>query len=428
MPHDSRASLLSLFETAVAAAHPRTCLPPHLPPPPASGRVIVIGAGKAAAAMAVATEAHYRARGEESRIEGFVATRHGYGLATRTIEVIEAGHPVPDEASIAAADRALRLASSAGPDDHVLVLLSGGASAIWSAPVEGVTLADKQAATRALLLSGERIHELNLVRKHLSRIKGGRLARAAARAGSLLTLAISDVPGDDPAVIGSGPTVGDPTTLDEARAIMARLGKPVPAAVMAALGDPANESPGRDDPALERAVYRLIAAPRLSLEAAAAAVAQLGYRAVMLGDALEGEACELGGRHARLALDARQRGERIALLSGGEVTVTVTGEGRGGPNQEYALALAIGLEGAAGISALAADTDGTDGGSGAPDDPAGAIVLPDSLARASRLLLNPVTFLQNNDSSGFFGRLGDLLACGPTQTNVNDFRVILVDP
>jgi hydroxypyruvate reductase len=425
MPQETRAILDQLFNAAVAAAHPATCLPPHLPSPPEGGRLIMIGAGKAGAAMAVATEEHYRGF---DRLEGLVATRHGYGLPTGTIALVEAGHPVPDAMSIAAADRALQLAATAGPADAVLVLLSGGASAIMAAPVKGVTLADKQAATKALLRSGERIHEMNTVRKHLSRIKGGRLARAAAKARSILTLAISDVPGDDPAVIGSGPTVADPTTLGEARTILARLKSGVPDCVVAALGDARNESVKAGDPCLARAEYRLIAAPRLSLEAAARKAQALGYRPILLGDALEGEARDLGRSHAQLALEARQKGERVALLSGGEVTVTVTGNGRGGPNQEYALGLAIALQGASGIAALAADTDGADGGSGAADDPAGAVVLPDTLRRAEALLLNPVTFLQNNDSTGFFSALGDLVACGPTQTNVNDFRAVLIDP
>lgn len=423
---ETRRLLDALLDAAIAAAHPANCLPAHLPAVPKGGRLIVIGAGKAAAAMAVATEQHYLARGERDRVSGFVTTRHGYGLPTAWIEVTEAGHPVPDEPGLASARRALELAASAKPEDEVLVLLSGGASAIWPQPVRGVTLADKQATTRALLKSGAPIDEMNTVRKHLSQIKGGRLAKAA-RGARLLTLAISDVPGDDPASIGSGPTVPDPTTLAEARAIIAHYGIKVPASVAAALADPANETPKPGDPAFARADYRIVAAPAMSLAAARNVAEAAGYEVEILGDALEGEARELGAAHARLALAARRRGRRLALLSGGEVTVTVRGNGKGGSNQEYALGLAVALAGAPGISAIVADTDGTDGGSGAADDPAGAMVLPDTLARAQAADLNPVTFLDNNDSGTFFGRLGDLVRRGPTQTNVNDFRALLID-
>lgn len=425
--HDTRRLLDALLDAAIAAAHPAHCLPPHLPGIPAGGRLMVIGAGKAAAAMAVATEQHYAGQGERDRVAGFVTTRHGYGLPTAWIEVTEAGHPVPDEPGLASARRALELAATAGPNDLVLVLLSGGASALWPQPVAGVSLADKQVTTRALLKSGAPIHAVNAVRKHLSRIKGGRLAQAAAGA-RLLTLAISDVPGDDPASIGSGPTVPDPTTLRAARAIIERYGVDVPASVRSALADPANETPKPGDPAFARASYRIVAAPAMSLVAARLVAIHAGYEVELLGDALEGEARELGAAHARLALDAKRQGRRVAFLSGGEVTVTVRGNGKGGSNQEYALGLAIGLDGAPGIAALAADTDGTDGGGGAADDPAGAMVLPDSIARARDLNLNPVTFLADNDSGTFFGLLGDLVRRGPTQTNVNDFRALLIDP
>ena len=424
---DQRRTLLDLFEAAVGRAHPARCLPPHLPALPAGGRIIVLGAGKAAAAMAVATEQFYRQRGELDRLSGFVATRHGYGLPTHVIEVVEAGHPVPDAGSIAAARRALNLARQAGPDDIVLVLLSGGASALWAAPAEGISFDAKQALTKELLKSGARIHELNCVRKHLSRIKGGKLA-AAAYPARLLTLAISDVPGDDPDAIGSGPTVGDPTTLADARNVLDRFGITPSPEIAAALESSANETPKPGAAALASSEYRLIAAPKASLEAAAERARAKGYRVEILGDALEGEARDVARQHAALALDALARGERVAILSGGELTVTVRGSGAGGPNQEYALGLVLALDGAPGITALAADTDGADGGGGSADDPAGAFVFPDTMHRAAARNLKAANFLANNDTTTFFRELGDLVLCGPTQTNVNDFRAILIDP
>lgn len=427
MSSEKRQTLLSLFETAVSAAHPRDALPPYLPMPPENGNIVVLGAGKAAAAMTQATEAHYDKLGLRSRITGTVNTRHGFELPTQFLPLTQAGHPVPDEGSISAASEALRIASETGPNDLILVLLSGGASALWCAPVDGLTLDDKQDLSRKLLKSGAPISEMNCVRKHVSRIKGGRLA-AAAGTTPMLTLAISDVPGDDPAGIGSGPTVGDPTTLAEANAILDKYGIEKSPALAAALADPANETPSPDDPVFANAEYKLFATPQMSLEAAARQAEALGYRVEILGDDLEGEARDLGAAHAEMALEASKRGEKVAFLSGGEVTVTIKGNGRGGPNQEYALALAIGLKGAHNVCALAADTDGTDGGGGAADDPAGAIVGPDTVTRALIKGLNPDTFLNNNDSGGFFAALGDLILCGPTQTNVNDFRVILVDP
>ena len=419
--------LRQMFDTAVATAHPRLCVAAHLPVPPTGGRILIIGAGKADAAMAVATETHYAARGELATVSGFVTTRHGFGLPTRHIEIVTAAHPVPDAASAAAATRALAFAASAGANDIVLVLLSGGASALWSAPVDGVSFEEKQALTRQLLKSGARIAEINAVRRHLSRIKGGRLA-AAAYPARLITLAISDVPGDEPESIGSGPTVADPTTLADARATLARYKITPSKAVAAALANPANETLKPGASALANTTYTIVAAPRASINAASVLAENAGYRVVNLGDALEGEARDIGRAHAKLALEARQRGEKIAILSGGEFTVTVTGNGAGGPNQEYALALAIGLNGAAGISALAADTDGIDGGSGAATDPAGAMVFHDTLARAQTRHMNAAEYMSNNDSTAFFRKLGDLVECGPTQTNVNDFRVILVDP
>ncbi len=422
-----RGNLMRLLDTAIAAAQPLNVVAPGLPPVPKSGRVIVLGAGKAAAAMAIATETHYGELAAQGRLYGAVATRHGYSLPTRTIKVVEAGHPVPDAASERAARQALDLAGSATPDDTIVVLLSGGASAIWSAPVNGLTLADKQAVTKALLKSGERIHEMNCVRKHLSRIKGGRLA-GAARGGLLVTLAIADVPGDDPAVIGSGPTVADPSTLADARAIVGRLREPLPDAVRTALLDACNETLKAGDPALANSEFTMVAAPSLSLAAAKREAERLGYHVIMLGEAIEGEARAVAREHAAKAIAAHQNGGRLAFLSGGELTVTIKGKGVGGPNQEYALALAIALNGAPAIAAIAADTDGTDGGTGAPDDPAGAIVLPDTLARAISAKLNASAFLDNNDSTPFFRHLGDLVIKGPTQTNVNDFRAILIDP
>ena len=304
--------------------------------------------------------------------------------------------------------------------------MSGGASALWTAAVDGVSLSEKQQVTRGLLASGARISEINCVRKHLSRIKGGRLAHAAAPA-KLVTLAISDVPGDDPSAIGSGPTVGDATTLADARRILDDYNVVVPDPIAAALRDDRNETPPPDDHSFANSQYILVARPAGALTAAAKVAKDLGYQIQILGDAIEGEARDVAQEHAALARECKARGERTALLSGGEVTVTVTGSGRGGPNQEYALALVDALEGEDAVSALAADTDGTDGGEGSAEDPAGAIVDPTTPQRAAKLGLNPANFLQANDSTSFFRELGDLLITGPTRTNVNDFRVILVD-
>lgn len=377
--------------------------------------------------MAQATERHYIEKGQGDRISGLVSTRHGFGLPTEIIEILEAGHPVPDENSIIGARRALELAGSAGPDDVVLCLMSGGASALWAAPVEGVSFEQKQALTKELLRCGARISEINCVRKHLSRIKGGRLA-AAAKGHELITLAISDVPHDSPDAIGSGPTVGDTTTLAQAREILSRYGVTPPAEIVAALDNPANETPAPGSDVLSRSRFILAARPQASLEAAAKLAREAGYRVDILGDSLEGEARDVAAFHAAMARFAKQRGEKVAIMSGGELTVTVRGNGSGGPNQEYALGLAIALDGAEGITGIACDTDGTDGGVGKSDDPAGAVVLPDTLARARQQNVDAVTFLQNNDSTGFFRQIGDLVMPGPTQTNVNDFRVVLVDP
>jgi len=425
---DRRPLLREIFDAAVAAAHPDVVLSAYLPAV-AKGRVICLAAGKAAAAMAAAAERHYLddISLPPSLLSGIATTRHGHGLPTRRIKVIEAGHPVPDEAGMTGAAESLRLAEGAGADDLLLVLLSGGGSANWIAPVEGVSFAQKQQVTRALLRSGAPIGEINTVRKHLSRIKGGRLARAGRRAGKIVTLAISDVPHDDPSAIASGPTVPDPTTLAEARAIVATYGLKLDDAIRRALGDAGNESCKPGDPAFARARFELIARPKASLDAAIEKARGAGYAIVDLGADLEGEARGVAADHARLALQARAQGRRVAILSGGELTVTVRGTGRGGPNQEYALALAGLLKDMPGISALAADTDGADGGAGSASDPAGAMIDQDTFAKMKSLGLDPGAYLANNDATAFFAATGDLLLTGPTLTNVNDIRVILVD-
>lgn len=424
---DHRAPLRALYDAAVTSAHPDTCLPPHLPPPP-KGRIILLAAGKAAGSMAVAAERHYLddIGLPPDRLTGIATARYGYACPTRVVRMLEAGHPVPDEAGVAATGEALALARSAGPDDLVLVLLSGGGSALWIAPADGVTLTAKQTLTRALLRCGARIGEINTVRRHLSRVKGGRLA-AAAHPAPVLTLAISDVAHDDPAAIASGPTVADPTSLDDAMAVLGRYGINPDAAVAAALFDAANETPKPGDPRLSKADYRLVATPAMAVAAAEDAARALGFEPVVLGSDLEDEARELGADHAARALDLARQGRRAALISGGEATVTMRGTGRGGPNQEFALSLAIALGGAPGIWGIAGDTDGTDGGRGAASDPAGAIVTPDTLQRAAEHGLVPAAYLDNNDSTGFFEALGDLVAPGPTYTNVNDLRAVIVD-
>lgn len=422
-----RATLMALYEAAYTTAHPSTCLPPYLPPVPTNGRIIIIGGGKGSAAMAVATEQHYIAQGQGDKISGLISTRHGFGLPTQIIKILEAGHPVPDANSIEGAKQAIALAKSAGPDDLVLCLLSGGASAIWSAPVDGVTFEAKQQLTKQLLRSGAPISEMNCVRKHLSQIKGGKLA-AEVYPARLLTVSISDVPGDHPDEIGSGPTVADRSTLADARAVLERWNITPSPEIAAALNNPTNETLKAGDTKLSSSEYKIVAAPKASIEAAAKIARDKGYRVDVLGDSLEGEAREVAKFHAAMALDAKRRGEKVAIMSGGELTVTVKGNGSGGPNQEYALGLAIALDGAPGISGLAGDTDGIDGGGGNAGDPAGAIVFPDTLKRALAQNLNAAKFLENNDSTGFFRPIGDLILCGPTQTNVNDFRVVLVDP
>src|SRR5260221_1564498 len=379
---DRRPLLRAIFDAAVAAAHPDVVLSAHLRPAP-KGRVICLAAGKGAAAMAAAAERHYldALEFDPAKLSGIATTRHGHGVPTRRIRVVEAGHPVPDEAGLKAADDTLRLATEATADDLLLVLLSGGGSANSIAPVEGISFAQKQQVTRPLLRSGAPIGEINTVRKHLSRIKGGRLARAGSRAAEIVTLAISDVPHDDPSAIASGPTVPDPTTLADARALVAKYNLAVDDAVRRALDDPNNESCKPGDPPFARAQFELIARPRASLDAAVRIAKDAGYAVIDLGADIEGEARDVAAAHAQLALKARSEGKRTAILSGGELTVTVRGNGRGGPNQEYALALAGLLQSTSGISALAADTDGADGGAGSADDPAGAMIGQSTFAR-----------------------------------------------
>jgi hydroxypyruvate reductase len=431
MATPARDLLESLFRTAVATAHPSQCLPPNLPEFPSGGRLIILAAGKAAGSMTEVAERRYLAQMAERNIAaeqltGVAVTRHGYGRPTVRIPLVEAGHPVPDEAGVKGTERALAFAEEANGSDLVLVLLSGGASANWIAPAQNLTLAEKQAVTRALLRSGANIGEINTVRKHLSRIKGGRLAQCAQPA-AVVTLAISDVPGDDPAIIGSGPTVPDPTTLADARAIISKYRLKVPEAVTRSLADPANESPKPGAAFFAGTKYKIVARPADALRAAQARAEAAGYECVVLGDRLQGEAREVAAEHARLARNLAAQHRRVAILSGGELTVTLRGQGQGGPNQEYALALAVHLDGVRGIAGLAADTDGTDGGRGRPDDPAGAFVDETTIGRARATGLDPAAFLSDNDSTGFFNGIGDLFRPGPTFTNVTDFRAITVD-
>ncbi|MET3663597.1 glycerate kinase [Caulobacter sp. 1776] len=413
---ESRKALKGIFEAAVAAASPAVCVAPHLPKRP-DGRTVVIGAGKAAAAMALAVETHW-----DGPLEGVVITRYGHGAPCGRIRVVEAGHPVSDAAGLEATADIVRMIGGLSPDDLVLCLLSGGGSALLSLPAPGLGLADKQAVGRALLRSGAPIGEMNCVRKHLSAVKGGRLALLAAPA-RVVTLAISDVPGDDPAVIASGPTVADPTTRHDALAILEGRGIIVAPRVKLWLEDPRSETPK----VVPSGDMRLVARPREVMTAAAEAARELGLQPLVLGDALEGEARALGAAHARLALQVAEGltpGQApVVLISGGETTVTVQGRGRGGRNAEYLLAHALGLAGRAGIHALAADTDGIDGS----EDNAGAIIAPDSLSRAAALGLEPAERLGDNDAYSVFAALGDLLVTGPTRTNVNDFRATLIN-
>lgn len=417
-----RALLQAMFHAAIEAAQPSHCVPPHLPPAP-KGRLIVIGAGKASAAMAQAVERHW-----PGPLSGLVVTRYGYAVPCERIEIVEASHPVPDAAGMQAARRMLDLAGNLQADDTVLCLISGGGSSLLALPLDGITLADKQALNRALLASGATIGEMNCVRRHLSAIKGGRLA-AACHPAQVVTLAISDVPGDRLGDIASGPTEGDATTCEEALAIVRRYGMDLPDSIRAILESGRGESVKPGDPRLARTRTTLVATPQMALEAAAAVARAAGVTPYILGDSLEGEARDVGKVMAGIALQTAMRGRPFAafsapcvLLSGGETTVTVRGKGRGGRNVEFLLALGLALDGHEGIHALAGDTDGVDG----QEEIAGALLAPDTLQRAWAQGIKPRDSLDNNDGHGFFQALGDSVVTGPTLTNVNDFRVILI--
>lgn len=414
-----RALLQAMFQAAIEAAQPSHCIPPHLPPVP-KGRLIVIGAGKASAAMAHAVEQHW-----PGPLSGLVVTRYGYAVPCERIEIVEASHPVPDAAGMQAAQRMLDLVANLQADDTVLCLISGGGSSLLALPLDGISLEDKQALNRALLASGATIGEMNCVRRHLSAIKGGRLA-AACHPAQVITLAISDVPGDKLGDIASGPTVGDATTCEDALAIVRRYGMDLPNSLRAVLESGRGESVKPCDPRLARTRTTLIATPQMALEAAAGVARAAGVTPYILGDSLEGEARDVGKVMAGIALQTALRGQPFpapcVLLSGGETTVTVRGNGRGGRNVEFLLALGIALDGHEGIHALAGDTDGVDG----QEDIAGAYLAPDTLQRAWALGIKPRDSLDNNDGHGFFQALGDSVITGPTLTNVNDFRAILI--
>jgi hydroxypyruvate reductase len=408
-----------MFDAAIAAAQPDKCIPPHLPVPP-RGRLVVIGAGKASAAMARAVERHY-----PGRLEGLVVTRYGYAVPCERIEIVEAAHPVPDAAGETAAARMLELVRGLGADDTVLCLVSGGGSSLLPLPLAGITLADKQAVSRALLASGASIGEMNCVRRHLSAIKGGRLA-AACHPAHVVTLLISDVPGDEPFDIASGPTVADPSTCLDALEIVRRYGIALPPNVRHVLESGAGESVKPGDPRLAGHEVRFVATPQMALEAAARVAEHAGVAVHILGDSLEGEARDVGKVMAGMALQVARRGQPFSapciLLSGGETTVTVRGQGRGGRNVEFLLAAAIALRGEPGVYGLAGDTDGVDG----QEEIAGAWFSPDTLKRAFDKGIRPMQSLDENDGHGFFQALGDAVVTGPTLTNVNDFRAILV--
>jgi glycerate 2-kinase len=412
--------LRKMFAAAVASAQPAICIPPYLPPPP-RGRLIVVGAGKAAAAMARAVEDNW-----SGPLSGVVVTRYGYAVPCKHIEVLEAAHPVPDEAGLRAARRVLERVRGLDEDDLVLCLISGGGSALLPLPAQGLTLELKQNVNRALLKSGATIREMNCVRRHLSAIKGGRLA-AACHPARVLTLMISDVPGDRPIDIASGPTVGDPTTSADALRVVQRYAIDLPGPVLDILASGRGESVKPDDPRLARAAACTIATPQMALEAAAKVAREAGIAAHIMGEAIEGEARDVGRVFAGVALQVAERGQPFIapciLLSGGETTVTVAGSGRGGRNVEFLLSLAISLDGHARVHALAGDTDGVDG----QEEIAGACVGPDTLARARALGLKPQISLERNDAHSFFTALGDSLITGPTLTNVNDFRAILIE-
>jgi len=422
----ARALLRRMFDAAVASSQPALCVPRFLPDLSAvRGRVIVIGAGKASAAMAEAVEQHWQGRGIE-RVSGLVVTRYGYGAPCRHIEIVEAAHPVPDAAGEAAARRMLEIVKGLSADDLVLCLISGGGSALLPLPAAGLTLADKQAVNRALLASGATIGEMNTVRRHLSAIKGGRLA-AACHPARVVTLLISDVPGDRPIDIASGPTVADPTRCDDALAIVRRFGIELPQAARELLQSGRGESVKPGDARLARAETHIVAAPQMALEAAAEVARQAGHGAHILGDSIEGEARDVGKVLAGIALQVAWRKQPFTppcvLLSGGETTVTLRGKGRGGRNVECLLSAAIALDGQPHIHGLAGDTDGVDG----VEEIAGAVIGPDTLARAWALGMRPKDELDDNNGHGFFQRLGDSVVTGPTRTNVNDFRALLIE-
>jgi glycerate 2-kinase len=421
-----RKILHDMFTAAIDVAKPARCVPPNLPDRP-KGRIIVVGAGKASAAMARAVEQHWG-----GDLTGLVVTRYGHAVACETIEIVEASHPVPDAAGEAAARRILGMVRNLTPDDLVLCLMSGGGSALMTLPAPGLTLADKQALNQALLRSGATITEMNCVRKHISAIKGGRLATAAAPA-RVVSLMISDVPGDDPAVIASGPTVPDPTSLSDAQAILEKYGITEPQGVLDVLAQDSSETPKPGVAWMARSETIMVATPQASLEAAATVARNNGLTPLILGDAIEGEAREVAQVMAGITRQSVRHGQPVArpavLLSGGETTVTMRGQGRGGRNAEFLLALAIALEGtialegvSANVFALAGDTDGIDGS----EDNAGAVITPDTLARAAAAGLDAKQFLANNDGYSFFEGLGDLVMTGPTLTNVNDFRAIII--
>lgn len=424
MSVEPRDLLRRMFDAAIEAAQPAHNVPPHLPLPQdvGKGRLVVIGAGKASAAMARAVEDHWA-----GELSGLVVTRYGYAVPCRRIEIAEAAHPVPDAAGLAAARRMLDVVRDLTADDLVLCLISGGGSALLPLPIDGLSLEHKQALNRELLKSGASINEMNCVRRHLSAIKGGRLA-AACHPARVLTLAISDVPGDDPINIASGPTVPDPTTCADALAIVRRYGIELPPEVRDVLEGGRGESIKPGDPRLARAQMRLIATPQLALAAAAKVAREAGLTPLLLGDAIEGEAREVGKVMAGIARSVAHHGHPVAapcvLLSGGETTVTVRGSGRGGRNVEFLLALAVALDGMPNVWAIAGDTDGVDGA----EEVAGAFVAPDTLARAWSKGIRAVDRLTDNDGHGFFEALGDQVITGPTLTNVNDFRAVLVTP
>lgn len=419
MTFDPRALLRQMFDAAIEAAQPSHCIPPHLPEPP-KGRLIVLGAGKASAAMARAVEDHW-----PGEMSGLVVTRYGYAVPCKRIEIVEASHPVPDAAGLAAAKRIRDIAASAGGGDTVLCLISGGGSSLLALPAEGITLEDKQAVNRALLKSGATISEMNCVRRHLSDIKGGRLAALACPA-KVVTLLISDVPGNVEADIASGPTVADVTTCADALAIVTRYGIELPAAVRDTLESGRGETVKPDDPRIAGVETHLVATPQMALEAAATIAREAGMPVHILGDSIEGEAGDVGTVLAGIVKQVAKRGQPFAapcvLLSGGETTVTVRGHGRGGRNVEFLLSFGVTLDGLADIWALAGDTDGVDG----IEETAGAILTPDTLKRAWAAGIKPKQALADNDGHGFFGALGDAVVTGPTLTNVNDFRAIII--